>query len=98
MSRYENTPQIKTESGIRRAATTIFQIPESDSDRYIQIVSPERLDKLAVEFYGDVTMWWVIASANGIGKGTFLIPTNTILRIPQVNDINNYIYKFNQSR
>lgn len=98
MSRYENTPQIKTELGTRRAATTIIQIPNSELDQYIQITSPERLDKLAVEFYGDVTMWWVIAAANGIGKGTFLISSNTVLRIPQVNDINNYIYKFNQSR
>jgi hypothetical protein len=98
MSRYDNTLQIKTESGTRRAATTIIRIPESESDQYVQIISPERLDKLANEFYGDVTMWWVIAAANGIGKGTFLIPSNTILRIPQVNDINNYIYKFNQSR
>ncbi len=100
MSRYETTSQIKTESGVRRASTTITQIPESDTDRYIQITSIERLDKLAFDFYGDMTMWWVIAAANGIGKGTFLVPTNTTLRIPDItnNIINEYIYQINRSR
>ena len=100
MSRYETTSQIKTENGVRRAATTIIQIPESSGDRYIQILAPDRLDKLAVEFYNDVTLWWVIAAANGVGKGTYLVPTDTILRIPDIKNINisDYIYKINKFR
>lgn len=100
MSRYETTSQIKTETGVRRAATTIIQIPESSGDRYIQILAPDRLDKLAVEFYNDVTLWWVIAAANGVGKGTYLVPTDTILRIPDIKNINinDYIYKINKFR
>jgi hypothetical protein len=98
MNRYQTTTQIKTESGIRRASTTIIQIPESDSDRYIKTITAERLDKLAVDFYNDVTMWWVIAAANGIGKGTFLVPPDTVLRIPSISNINEVIQQINKSR
>ena len=42
MSRYETTAQIKTENGMRRAATTIIKIPLTESDRYIQTTSVER--------------------------------------------------------
>ena len=98
MSRYETTSQIKTENGTRRAATTILKIPVTESDRYIQTTSAERLDKLADTFYGDQSMWWLIAAANGIGKGTLLVPQNTLLRIPPAGGINDYIYKINQER
>lgn len=98
MSRYETTTQIKTESGIRRASTTIIQIPELETDRYIEIISAERLDKLAYEFYQDMTFWWVLAAANGLGKGTYLVPAGTILRIPNIENINDFIYQINQSR
>lgn len=98
MSRYVTTAQIRTESGTRRAATTIIQIPESESDRYIKIISADRLDKLAYEFYKDMTMWWALAAANGLGKGTFLVPPGTVLRIPSINNINDYIYQINKSR
>lgn len=98
MSRYETTAQIKTENGMRRAATTIVKIPLTDSDQYIQVTSMERLDKLAAEFYGDQSLWWLIAAANGLGKGTLLVPQNTLLRIPPANGINDYIYKINQER
>ena len=52
-----------------------------------------RLDQLAQTFYGDSTLWWVIASANGIGGFTSL-KSGTALRIPA--EIPRILEKFKQ--
>jgi nucleoid-associated protein YgaU len=41
----------------------------------------ERLDSLAGLFYGDGSLWWVIAAASGIGWAA-QVPPGTLLRIP----------------
>ena len=48
----------------------------------------DRLDRLAGQFYGDGTLWWVIAAASGIGW--FLqIPAGVVLAIPtDINEVN----------
>jgi len=93
MNRYGGTQIIKqpiTEN--RRIETTIFSVPPVETtDIFIRTTGIERLDKLALEFYGDSTAWTIIAAANGIGKGTYVIPPNTKLRIPVINNINQYI-------
>jgi hypothetical protein len=43
-------------------------------------------------------MWWVIATANGIGKGTLMIPANTRLRIPDKMIVQQVIDDINRSR
>ena len=42
----------------------------------------ERLDHLAGKFYGNGTLWWVIAAASGIGWG-LQVPPGTLLMIPK---------------
>ena len=91
MSRYENTKikKIKTKRGldvtkaydINSLGTTIYSsIPESDNDIWVITQQGDRLDILAHQFYGDVTLWWYIAKANNL---TFMtLPTGTSLRIP----------------
>ena len=77
MSRYLTTKQIKDNNGKRKASTTIFPVvPFSQKDIFIKITSPERLDLLAYRFYGDASKWWIIASANALGKGTLFVPEN----------------------
>lgn len=51
----------------------------------------DRLDRLAGEFYGDGTLWWVIAAASGIGW--FLqIPAGVVLAIPtDINEVNRVV-------
>ena len=41
----------------------------------------ERLDQLAHNFYGDGTLWWIIAAASDIGWW-LQVPPGTVLRIP----------------
>ena len=57
-------------------------IPYRESDIYIYSRSNHRLDILAYEYYEDQTLWWVIARANNLGKGSFMIPPGIRLRIP----------------
>lgn len=96
MSRYSTTGIIRDLSETRRKSTTIIStIPVSVTDIYIQTTSVERLDKLANKFYDDSTLWWIIASANALGKGTIVVPQDTILRIPAKSNINQIINSIN---
>ena len=81
-SRYSNTKVKRDKSGIRVYKTTYYpDIPISDNDQFIYPRFGERLDSLAYKFYGDVTLWWVIAKANGL-KGKVFAPQDTEIRIP----------------
>lgn len=99
MNRYSTSIELKTDNGFRRRATVILSAPIADNnDTYIQILSPERLTKLAFNFYNDVTAWWIIAAANGLGKGTLIVPADTILRIPSNATIDSIINEINRTR
>ena len=99
MSRYATTKQIKDKNRPRKAETTIISTtPPTDSDIYINVTTPERLDLLANQFYNDATQWWIIAAANGLGKGTLFTPENIILRIPINENQQDYIAQINSER
>ena len=59
-------------------------IPLSISDLYVITTEGDRLDLLANQFYQDVDMWWIIATANpGIVKrDSFNLKPGTEIRIP----------------
>lgn len=98
-SRYAAATQLQNSNGKRRISSVIIPvIPSSPNDIFIQTTSVERLDKLASTFYKDSTMWWVIASANNIGKGTLYIPQNTVIRIPDKTFVQQVINQVNKTR
>ena len=43
-------------------------------------------------------MWWIFAIANGLGKGTYVVPPNTRLRIPNKLNIQQNIIDTNNER
>lgn len=100
MSRYNKSIILNDDNGKRKLSTTILPfIPSDASDVYIITTTDDRLDLLANKFYGDATKWWIIATANGLGKGTLLVPGNTRLRIPlNTRTIQDQIELFNGSR
>jgi len=99
MARYSTSEIIRDENRKRKRSTVIIPVPTGTSeDVYIQTTSPERLDKLADIFYNDSTLWWIIAAANNLGKGTFIVPRNTRLRIPDQSTILNDIQTVNNNR
>ena len=99
MSRYNLTSQIKDANGVRKSASWIFPVPPiSANDTYITTTTPDRLDKLANDFYGDSQLWWIIAAANGLGKGTLIVPENVTIRIPVQLGIDEFIQQINTQR
>ena len=93
MKRYETTPIKTDKSGIRVYSTTYYpDIPLDDSDEFISVIDGDRVDLVANRYYGDVSLWWVLAKANGI-KGKAALTPGDVLRIP--GNINRIIENFN---
>jgi hypothetical protein len=83
-SRYENNKIQKLKDGRRVFRTRLYpDIPKSDKDIYIVTQTGDRMDALANQFYGDASLWWIIATANNIHDALFAVPDGTTLRIPQ---------------
>lgn len=57
-------------------------IPYSNEDNYVITTLGDRLDLLALDFYGDDSLWWIIASANGLPGDSLFPPIGIQLRIP----------------
>lgn len=50
----------------------------------------QRLDILAGQAYGSGRLWWAISAASGIGW-TLQVPPGTVLLIPNLEDLAQYI-------
>ena len=59
-------------------------IPLSSNDIYILTTIGDRLDSLANQFYYDVRLWWIIATANPqiIRRDSYSLKPNLEVRIP----------------
>lgn len=89
MKRYESTATKSRWDGKKVHLTTEFPIIKA-SDTDIVVISNEAdyLDALAFKYYGDPTLWFIIALANNLGKARMSVPPGLQLRIPSnVNDI-----------
>lgn len=99
MNRYSTAKVIKDTTSKRYYNTIIIPTPELNSDDiFIQTTTQDRLDRLAYIFYEDEALWWLIAAANGLGKGTYIVPSNTRLRIPTKLNIQQNIINTNNDR
>ena len=60
------------------------EIPLSINDLYVTTNDGDRLDLLANQFYQDVDMWWIIATANPgvVKRDTFNLKPGLEIRIP----------------
>ena len=83
MKRYQSTSVVPRWDGKRVYVTTQYPlISPQDSDAIIISNEADYLDNLAYKYYGDPTLWWVIALANSLGKGRMSVPPGLQLRIP----------------
>jgi len=89
MKRYDSTTVKSRWDGKKVFNTTRYPtITPSDSDTIVISSDADYLDSLAYKYYGDPTLYWVIALANNVGKGRLSIPPGLQLRIPaNINDI-----------
>jgi phage tail protein X len=84
MNRYQTIPVIKSTTGKQMYATSRYpEIPLSENDIYVYTSQGDRYDILALQYYGDSSLWWVIAAGNpNIDLMTLVIPEGVQLRIP----------------
>ena len=83
MGRYDNTSVTVNRKGQRVLVPTLYpQIPLSDSDKFVFPKDGDRLDNIAFRYYGDASLWWIIAQANNLGKGRTILNPNFQMRIP----------------
>ena len=84
MSRYRDIGQKRDSKGIRYYRTNIYpDIPRSMSDTYVITQAEDRYDKLALQYYSDASLWWVISNANPeYINGSIYPPVGIQLRIP----------------
>ena len=95
MNRYSTTDTSTRYDGKRFYLTTSYPpIPLDSSDIYMIASSEDFLDTLALQFYKDSTLWWVIAQANGI-RGNIKPKSGQQLRIP--GNISAILTRFNQA-
>ena len=81
--RYQFTPVEKRWDGKNVYRTTYYPvIPESYDDFYITVSESDYLDTLAKKYYGDETLWWIIARANNLPGYKLSVTTSRQLRIP----------------
>lgn len=97
MGRYDYQNVRKTERGRRVFTTTRYPIiPKKVSDIYVLADVSDRLDSLADQFYNDTSLWWIIAQANNVGKGTLRLTEGQQLRIPvEIKSIVNEFKRLN---
>lgn len=80
-------------SGSKLRSTIYPPIPRSENDIYVITREGDRLDILAGQYYQDVSLWWIIANANNLGKGSLVLPSGNQLRIP--SDVESIVEAFN---
>jgi len=101
-SRYQTISTTKNNTGITSTSGKTMYVPTyypnieaQPDDNYILTGVTDRLDVIATEFYGDATLWWIIAMVNNLAGDSIYPPTAVYLRIPK--DLSNLLSKFDQS-
>ena len=71
-------------SGIGYYGPTKYpEVPLSFDDTYVYAEQGDRYDQLALQYYGDSNLWWIISIANGSTKqNSYYLPLGVQVRIP----------------
>ena len=89
LDRYQftNISNDKTKNFRIKKSTLYPKIGIESNDILIYSKEGDTLWSLAYKYYDDITMWWIIAQANHIGKNSQVIRPGIQIRIPQNIDI-----------
>ena len=83
MGRYDFTSIKLNRDGKRVFRPTMYPtIPIKDSDIFIYPKFGDRLDNLALKYYDDVSLWWIIAKANNLDAAHIGLEVDKQIRIP----------------
>ncbi len=71
-------------AGVRQFVGTKYpRIPLTNEDTYVYANEGDRFDTLALEYYGNSDLWWVISIANeDLRQDSYYLPLNQQIRIP----------------
>ena len=97
MNRY-NVAQIiqKPDNPIRRYTNVKYpRIFPSSLDIYVYTTQGDRYDILALNYYNDSTLWWIINRANSSQSSDSLYPTpGAQIRIPSPSRVSNILAEY----
>jgi len=99
ITRYDITTNIQTSyNGKNFFGTRTYPIIQpQDTDTIYITTDMDYLDYLAYKFYGDSSLWWIIAMANNLGSGRLSVKYGIQLRIPvNIEQIVSQYNKLNQ--
>ena len=83
MNRYQNIPTIKIDKKPVYRTVKYPEIPLDENDIYVTTVQGDRFDVLALQYYQDESLWWIISVANdSLPQNSLIIPEGIQLRIP----------------
>ena len=84
MNRYKNSPVFKNTTGKRYYGTTKYpEIPLDFNDIYVYSTIGDRFDILALQYYSDSSLWWIISIANEeLKQNSYYLPLDIQIRIP----------------
>lgn len=84
MARYTNIQKTIAPDGEQIYKTVRYpEVPRTFSDTYVYTTIGDRFDTLALQYYGDSSLWWVISNANSkLNQSSLTPPVGTQLRIP----------------
>ena len=105
MNRYSNISKLRNTNefvgtlGTQYYSTVTYpEIPQNESDIWVETEFGDRLDSLAYQFYSDVTLYWIIsiANPNKVNMGSLYltpgdqirIPTNVVSIVDSYNNLN----------
>jgi hypothetical protein len=100
-SRYQIVSIMKSDTGVPSTSgkdiykpTYYPSIYAKSDDTYIITGTTDRLDNIALDFYSDSTLWWVVAMVNDLPGDSIYPPQGQYLRLPR--DLSSILAKYTQ--
>jgi phage tail protein X len=95
MNRYLNIPTTRINKKPVYRTVKYPEIPLDENDTYVTTVQGDRFDILALQYYQDESLWWIISIANdSLPQNSLIIPEGIQLRIP--SNISSVIENYNR--
>ena len=84
MNRYQNIPKTKIDKKLVYVTSRYPEVPVTSDDIYVYTVQGDRFDVLALQYYKNSSLWWVISIANTdkLPQNSLVIHEGLQIRIP----------------
>jgi hypothetical protein len=84
MNRYQNIQKTYIDKKLVYVTSRYPEVPITSDDIYVYSVQGDRFDVLALQYYKNSSLWWVISIANTdqLPQNSLVIPEGLQIRIP----------------